>query len=290
MCFFGLFLYILSVPNSIFFCLCLLICFKALTPKFWRSPYINPEFLVVPVNNIFSLPNFFLVTTSTDIDFRQRIFYCYYFSTVDKYLTVTTTTVLEFFKMFSFSSGVAVISLFYPFEYFLLHELLFILDYYTAINNNYYHHYYPYKFKKKKYKTEILTLKLISKLLLLFLVTMAGTTTATHAVAATLLKGIILRFRPHKDLSSYPVIHESFNSVYGVDVYNDEFHFIFDDVPTNGAKALFKHAPERLRKYMVDHIKQVSGATGRASRSETDKIDKLFGKIELSYALNTGKL
>ena len=41
---------------------------------------------------------------------------------------------------------------------------------------------------------------------------------------------------------------------------------------------------------MVDNIKLVSGATSRASRSETDKIDKLFGKMEISYALNTGKI
>jgi len=61
-------------------------------------------------------------------------------------------------------------------------------------------------------------------------------------------------------------------------------------VPTNGAKALFKNAPEHLQEYMVDHIKQVSGATVRASRSETDKIDKLFDRMELSYALNTGKI
>jgi len=47
---------------------------------------------------------------------------------------------------------------------------------------------------------------------------MAGTNPVTHAVDATLLEGIILQFRPHKDLSSYPVIHESFKSVYGVDL------------------------------------------------------------------------
>ena len=105
---------------------------------------------------------------------------------------------------------------------------------------------------------------------------MAGTTTNTHTVDATLLKGIILRFRPHKDIASYPVIHESFNSVYGVDLYDDKFHFIFDNAPTNGQKLLFKDALEHLRAYMVDHIKQVSGATARATstlRSEIAKID-----------------
>ena len=110
---------------------------------------------------------------------------------------------------------------------------MFILDYYTTINNNY-HHYYPYRFKKKKYKTKILTLKLISKLLLLLLVTMSGTTATTYAVDASLLEGIIIRFCPHKDVTSYPVIHESFNSVYVINLHDNEFDFLFDDVTNNG--------------------------------------------------------
>ena len=135
----------------------------------------------------------------------------------------------NFFIDFSFSSGVTVISL------WLLREWLFILDYYNTINNNF-NHYYPYKFKKKKYKTEILTLKLISKLLLLSIVTMSDTTTATHAVNATLLEGVILRFRPHFD-ALIPIIHDSLNSVYAIDLYEDKFHFIFDNVVANGQKA-----------------------------------------------------
>ena len=193
--------------------------------------------------------------------------------------------------MFSFSSGVAgVISLLYQ-HIGLLQELIFILDYFTTINNNY-RHYYPYKFKKKRYKTEILALKLISKLLL-FLVTMS-TTTATHAIDATLLKGIILWFCPHFD-ASISTIHDSLNSVYGVDLYDNKFHSIFDDVGTNKQQELFKDAPQRLLAHMVDHIKLdhiklVSGATNRASRSKTDKIDKLFGKMGISYQLTNGKV
>ena len=40
---------------------------------------------------------------------------------------------------------------------------------------------------------------------------------------------------------------------------------------------------------MVDNIKLVSGATRRASRNETDRIDKLFGKMEMSYLMYNGK-
>ena len=67
-------------------------------------------------------------------------------------------------------------------------------------------------------------------------------------------------------------------------------HFLFDDVGTNGQKQLFKDTPERLQAHMVDNIKNVWGATRRASRAETDKIDNLFGKMEISYALNNGKV
>ena len=166
------------------------------------------------------------------------------------------------FKMLSLSSGVAVISLLYDFVYFLIQELLFILDYYTIINNNY-HHYYSYQFKKKIYKIEILTLELITKLLPLFLVTMSTTATATHAVNVTLLEGITFQFCPHFDPST-STINDSLNSIYAIDLYEDKFQFIFDDVVTNGQKALFKDVPDRLRACMVDCIKQVLGAMARA--------------------------
>ena len=113
--------------------------------------------------------------------------------------------------------------------------------------------------------------------------------TITHTVDATLFEGFLLRFRPHYD-ASIPTIHHSFNSVYAVDLYDNKFHFLLDDVGTNGQNQLFKDAPERLQAHMVHNIKNVSGATQRVSRAETDKIDKLFGKMEISYALNNGKV
>ena len=111
------------------------------------------------------------------------------------------------------------------------------------------------------------------------------TTTNTHTVDATLLEGITLCFHPHFD-PSLSTIHDSLNSVYAIDLYEDKFHFLFDNVTTNGQKALFKDAPDQLRAYMVDCIKLVSGATTRA---ETDKIDKLFGTMEMSYLMHNGK-
>ena len=98
---------------------------------------------------------------------------------------------------------------------------------------------------------------------------------------------------PHFD-ALIPTIHDSLNSVYAIDLYEDKFHFIFDDVTANGQKALFKDAPDRLRAHMVDHIKQVTGATARGTstptlRSEMAKFDTLFGKMEMSYLTNNGK-
>ena len=144
-----------------------------------------------------------------------------------------------FFEMFSFSFEVAVkIYLLYPIESFLLWVLIFILDYFTSINNNYWHR-YPYKFKKK-YKIN-LSLKLISNifLLLLFSVTMA----TTYSVNVTKLEGVIFCFWVHNQVS-LPVFHQTFNVVYGVDLYEPDFHFIFDDVTTNRIKKLFKNAPD----------------------------------------------
>ena len=132
----------------------------------------------------------------------------------------------EFFKMFSHSSGVAgIIS---HCELFILQELLFILDYFTTINNNY-RLYYHYKFKKKHNAViSILTLKLISNIFLLFLVTMTTYTANTKEI-----EGVTLDFCAYHE-ASIPVIHYTFNAVYGLDLYDADFHFIFEDVAKNG--------------------------------------------------------
>ena len=95
----------------------------------------------------------------------------------------------------------------------------------------------------------------------------------------TELEGVILRFRAHHE-ASVPTIHHTFNAVYGIDLYDIDFHFIFDDVGTNGLKELYKDAPDCLLAHMIAHIKQESGAT---TRDETKKVDTLFGKMQISY-------
>ena len=107
----------------------------------------------------------------------------------------------------------------------------------------------------------------------------------TYTVAANDLEGIIIRFCPHHE-ASVPVIHHTFNAVYGVDLYEDEFHFIFDDVPTNGQTELYKDAPKRLKDYMITRIK-----TGckLVSKSETEKVDDLFQTMQLNYKMINGK-
>ena len=83
-----------------------------------------------------------------------------------------------------------------------------------------------------------------------------------------------------------PSIYHIFNTVYGVDLYNSGFHFIFDDVGKNGLNELYKDVPDLLLTYMTDHIKRVSGDS---LRTETEKVDDLFGNMQISYQMNTGK-
>ena len=86
----------------------------------------------------------------------------------------------------------------------------------------------------------------------------------TYTFDDALLEGVILRFWPHHD-ASVPTIHHTFNAIYGVDLYDTDFHFIFDNVGKNGQKELFKDAPDHLLEYMVKHIKHESGATVNVS-------------------------
>ena len=106
---------------------------------------------------------------------------------------------------------------------------------------------------------------------------------ATYTVDATLLEGVLLRSRPHHD-ASIPSIHHIFNAVYGVDLYDTYFHFIFEDVGKNWQKWLFKDAPDRLLEYTVNHIKHESGAT---TRTETEKVNDLLGNMQISYQMQT---
>ena len=68
-------------------------------------------------------------------------------------------------------------------------------------------------------------------------------TKATYTVAAIELEGVILHFQPHHE-TYVPVIHQTFHTVYGVDLYEIDFHFIFDDIPTNGLTELYNNAPK----------------------------------------------
>ena len=60
----------------------------------------------------------------------------------------------------------------------------------------------------------------------------------------------------------------------------------FHDVPTNGLTELYKDAPQRLLDHMITHIQTESRAT---SKSETEKVEKLFKTMLLSYKLSNGK-
>ena len=137
--------------------------------------------------------------------------------------------------------------------------------------------------EEKKNQLGVRPTNLLLKLLLLlpFLVTMAIYTVDTKA-----LESVILRFQPHHDTAKFPFIHQTLNSAYGLDLYESECEFISHDVPTNGLTELYKDAPQRLLNHMIAHIQTESGAT---SRSETEKVEKLFKTMLLSYKMGNCK-
>lgn len=108
---------------------------------------------------------------------------------------------------------------------------------------------------------------------------------ATYTVATKGLEGVILLIQPHYD-ASLPVLHHTFNAVYGVDLYETEFHFIFDDVPTNELTELYKNALKQLLDHMIIHIMTKSGSIGTGSKM--DKVEKLFKTMQLSYKMHNG--
>ena len=69
------------------------------------------------------------------------------------------------------------------------------------------------KKKKQKRPTNLL-------LLLLFIMT------TTYTVAANDLEGVIIRFAPHP-ITAFPFLHHTLNGVYGVDLYETDFLFLF---------------------------------------------------------------
>ena len=139
------------------------------------------------------------------------------------------------------------------------------------------------KNKKKKNRVPLRPKNLLL-LLLLLLLTMA----TTYTVAANDLEGVIIRFAPHP-VTDFPFLHHTLNGVCGVDLYETDFHFLFSDIAANGQTELYKDAPKRLLAYMINRIKTVSAAAGTGTRSNTAKVDELFGKMLFSYRTKANK-
>ena len=76
---------------------------------------------------------------------------------------------------------------------------------------------------------------------------------ATYTVEAKELEGVIFCFRAHHE-ASIPVIHHTFNAVYGIDLYEIDSHFIFKDVATNRLTELYKDALECLEQRTVTFL------------------------------------
>ena len=81
-------------------------------------------------------------------------------------------------------------------------------------------------------------------------------TIATYIVHATELKGVIHCSRAHHE-ASVPTIHHTFNAVNDIDLYYNDFCFLFDNVAANGLNELYKDAPKRLLTDMIDHKARV---------------------------------
>ena len=108
----------------------------------------------------------------------------------------------------------------------------------------------------------------------------------THTVAANTLEGVIVRFAPHPD-TSFPFLHHTLNGIYGLNLYDTECNFLFDDFATNGLTELYKNAPKLLLEHMIAHIKTESGA---ATRGNTTKVDELFLTMLMSYKTKNGRI
>ena len=106
--------------------------------------------------------------------------------------------------------------------------------------------------KRKKKKNQLILRPTDLLLLPLFLVTMA-----IYTVDAKELEGIILCFQAHPN-TSFPILHHTLNSVYGVDLYETQFHFLCHNVPTNRLTELYKDAPKQLLNHMIIHIQTES--------------------------------
>ena len=79
----------------------------------------------------------------------------------------------------------------------------------------------------------------------------------TYTVAANDLEGVIVRFDPHP-IPACLFIHQTLNSVYGVDIYETYFHFLFDDITTNQQKELYKDAPPIVELYDCSYQGKIS--------------------------------
>ena len=108
----------------------------------------------------------------------------------------------------------------------------------------------------------------------------------TYTVAANDLQGVIVRSEPHPN-PAFPYLHRTLNDVYGLDLHDNEFHFLFHDVTNNRQTELYQDAPKRLLEHMIAHIVIESDSGG--TRGKTVKVEKLFETMKLGYKLKNGK-
>ena len=98
----------------------------------------------------------------------------------------------------------------------------------------------------------------------------------THIGAANDLEGVIVQFAPHQN-TAFLFLHHTLNDVYCQDLYEADFHFLFDDFATNGLPELHKNTPKLLLDYIIDHIKSESGAS---IRGKTAQVDDYFDHVD----------
>ena len=116
---------------------------------------------------------------------------------------------------------------------------------------------------------------------------MRAAATNQSTTTTTIYHGVTIRFAPHPN-TACPFLHHTLNNVYGLDLYENDFHFLFDDIAANQQTELHKDAPKRLLNHMIDHITRESGTGG--TRSKTDKVESLFKTMILSYKMKNGTI
>ena len=108
---------------------------------------------------------------------------------------------------------------------------------------------------------------------------------ASYVVDAGTLDGIKLTFCPHLD-KTIKTFHHILNTLYGIDLFDSEIDFIFEDGASK--TSLKNNAPSLLRSHFIEKIKRECAIYFPDTKQQSLKVDKLFCDMTMSYLLKDG--